>query len=122
MHLDLLAGTRVDGGAAAGTEMPSCIGPRLAADHDSVLREYRRGVEEGAMMLAAFQAMAEADPAGPSHRLDPDTPAQATASEPVRLLRGYRTLVHIWLRQTRPPSTQPDSFMLSVPCMLSLPV
>src|SRR5690606_36734180 len=59
-----VAAAAEDRRAAAGAEMSPGIGVRLALDRHRILREYRGGVEKRAMVLAAVEAVAEADPVG----------------------------------------------------------
>jgi hypothetical protein len=50
-----------------------------------MLREYRRRVKEGSVMLAAVEAVTKTDPVGRSRRHDSDVAAQTTAGETVQL-------------------------------------
>src|SRR5690348_6005075 len=63
--------------------MPAGVRARLAFDADCSLGEYRGRMEERAVMLAAIEAMAEADAIRASCRDEADIAAQATAREPV---------------------------------------
>lgn len=47
--------------------MPPGIALRFALDVYRILGEYRRCVKQGAMMFAAIEAMAEANPVWPPH-------------------------------------------------------
>src|SRR5262249_8572881 len=83
VHFDLVRGARENGGAAAGTEKPPGIVARLATDNHRILRQYRRSVEQGPVMLAAVEAVPKADPVWASRRRDSDLAAQATTGESV---------------------------------------
>src|SRR5690242_5960998 len=61
MHLDFIAEAREHRRAATRAEEPPGIIARLARDRHRVLREDRRCVIQRAMMLAAVEAMAQAD-------------------------------------------------------------
>src|SRR3546814_9790813 len=52
-----------NGRAAAGAEEPSGVVARFAFDRHRVAREYRGGVEQRAVVLAAIEAVADADAA-----------------------------------------------------------
>jgi hypothetical protein len=69
--------------------MPPGILTRLARDAHRIFREDRRSVEQGAMVLAAVEAVAEPDAVRLPGRHDPNVSAQASAGELLhaRLLR-----------------------------------
>ncbi len=79
-EMDFDLGTRAteDRGAAFGAEMPALIMARLALDADSGLREDGRSVKQGAVVLAAIEAMAEADPVRFARRGDADLAAKSS--------------------------------------------
>jgi len=54
---------------------------RFAFDRDRILREDRRCVEEGAMVLAAIQAVADADPVRLTRCGNSNVAAQAPAGD-----------------------------------------
>src|SRR3546814_9488325 len=62
MHLDLVAAAGEDRRAAAGTEEPPAVFVRFAVDRHRILGKHRRGVEQRAVMLAAVEAVTDADP------------------------------------------------------------
>src|SRR5690606_30420650 len=80
-HLDLVGGAREHGGAATEAEEAPGIVARLAKDRHRILREHRRSVKEGAMMLAAVETVTKPDPVWSPRRHDPDVAAQAPAGE-----------------------------------------
>jgi hypothetical protein len=92
VDLDLVRAAGENGRAAARTEKPPGIVARLTFDGDRFRREHGRSEKEGAMMLAAVEAMANADPARISRRDDPDVPAQATACELVHVAPPFLLL------------------------------
>jgi hypothetical protein len=63
--------------------MPPGIVAGFALDRHGVLGEYRRGVEQRAMVLAAIEAVAQADPIGLARGFDPDVATQATTGKSV---------------------------------------
>src|SRR3546814_8426736 len=81
MHLDLVAAAGEDRRAAAGTEEPPAVFVRFAVDRHRILGKHRRGVEQRAVMLAAVEAVTDADPVRRSRRHDPDVAAQARSEE-----------------------------------------
>src|SRR5690606_3034647 len=58
VHFDLVVAASEDGRAAARTEEPPGVIAHLALDHYRVPREYRGGVEQRPMVLAAVEAVA----------------------------------------------------------------
>src|SRR3546814_12767853 len=83
MHLDLVAAAGEDRRAAAGTEEPPAVFVRFAVDRHRILGKHRRGVEQRAVMLAAVEAVTDADPVRRSRRHDPDVAAKAATGESV---------------------------------------
>src|SRR5437763_577980 len=65
--------------------MPARVLACFAFDHYRVLRTYRARVEERTVMLAAIEAVAQADPVRASRRHDSHIAANATAGESVRV-------------------------------------
>ena len=61
--------------------MPPGIAPRLALDRHRLAGEDGGREEQGAVMLAAIEAVAEADPVGVAGCHDADVAAEATAGE-----------------------------------------
>src|SRR5690348_2011345 len=66
VYFDFVCAARENGRAAAGTEKPPGVVSCFALDRHRFLREDRRSVKEGAMMLPAVEAMTKADPVGKS--------------------------------------------------------
>ena len=83
VHFDFVGGARENGRAAAGTEKPPGIVACFAIDRHRAFREDRGSVKKGAVMLAAVEAVAKADPVWPSRRFNSDVAAQATTRESV---------------------------------------
>src|SRR5436309_10027667 len=63
--------------------MPAGIASRLTFDRHRLFAEDRRGVEQRAVMLAAVEAVAEADAVGLAGGDDADLAAEAAAGEAV---------------------------------------
>src|SRR3546814_3664547 len=61
VHFDLVPAASEDGRSAAGAEEPPGVVARFALDRHRVAREYRGGVEQGPVVLAAVEAVADAD-------------------------------------------------------------
>lgn len=80
-HFDLVGAAPENGRTAVGAEESPGVAARFALDHDRLLGEYRGGVEQGSMMLAAIKAVAKADPVGMSRRHEPDLAAKAASGE-----------------------------------------
>lgn len=72
VHFDFIAAEGKDGGAATRAETAPGVVANIALDHHRLPREYRGGEEQGAMMLAAVETVAKADPTGVPHRLEAD--------------------------------------------------
>src|SRR5690349_4180945 len=81
MHFDFVGAACEDRRAASWTEKPAGIVARLAFDGDSLRGKNRGSKEQGAMMLAAIETVANPDPVWCTRREDPDVAAQATACE-----------------------------------------
>lgn len=79
VDLDLVIAAPEHGRTAVRAGMASAKVPRIAFDRDRVLREDRRGIERGTMMLPAIEAVANSHAIGAAHRRDADFPAKATA-------------------------------------------
>ena len=83
IHLGFISATAENRRAAAGAEMPPRIVACFAIDRHRILRENRGSVKERAVMLAAVETMAKADPVWTSRDHETDIAAQAPAGEPV---------------------------------------
>src|SRR5438132_13769415 len=83
VHFDFVGRACEDGRAAAGTEKPPGIVARFASDRHRILREHRRSVKKGPMMLAAVETVTKADPVWESRRHNSDVATKATARESV---------------------------------------
>src|SRR3546814_560797 len=59
VHFDLVPAASEDGRSAAGAEEPPGVVARFALDRHRVAREYRGGVEQGPVVLAAVEAVAD---------------------------------------------------------------
>ena len=81
MNFDFVGGAREKRRTAAGAEMPTGKVARLAVNGHGILRKYRERTEQGAVMLAAIEAMTEADSKWASCRDNADVAAQAAAGE-----------------------------------------
>ena len=71
--------------AAAGAEMAAPVLARRALDRHRVGREHGGGEEQGAVMLPAVEAVAQADAPGLARRGEADGAAEAGAGESVHL-------------------------------------
>src|SRR5205823_12153928 len=90
IHFDFVGAASENGRAAAGTEIPAGVVARFALDRHRAFREYRGGVKQGAMMLAAVETVTKANPVWRPFRHNPHVAAQASAGESVhgsRLLK-----------------------------------
>src|SRR5690606_36369408 len=63
--------------------MAPCVVTGFALDAHRRLREHRGRVEQRAMMLAAVETVAQADPRGAPRRQHPHVPADATGGDSV---------------------------------------
>ena len=83
MHFDLVASAVASEyrRTAARTEMAVAEFVRFPLDRHRVRREYGRREEQGAVMLAAVEAMAKPNALRPAGRRDPHFAAQATAPD-----------------------------------------
>lgn len=66
VHFDFVSGARKHGRAASGAEEPALVVAGFAGDRHRVLRKDGGGVEKRSMMLAAVEAMTQADPVWPA--------------------------------------------------------
>src|SRR5688572_18642320 len=83
VHFDFVCAACEHGRAAAGTEKPPGVVACFALDRHRILREHRRSLKKGPMMLAAVETVTKADPVWESRRLNSDVAAQTTAGESV---------------------------------------
>src|SRR4030095_13367660 len=83
VHFDFVCAASENGGTAAGTEKPPGVVACFAIDRHRILREHRRSVKKGSMMLAAVETVTKADPVWESRRHNSDVAAKATARESV---------------------------------------
>ncbi len=79
MNFDLVAALREDGRAAVGAKEPPLVVSDLPHNPNRFFRKNGGGVKQGPVMLAAIEAVAQADPNGPACRRDPHGPAEAAA-------------------------------------------
>src|SRR6185437_15170653 len=79
VHFDFVRGSSKNGRAAARTKKPAGVVACLAFDRHRVLREHGGSVKERAVMLAAVETMAKADPVWQSRRDDSDVAAKAAS-------------------------------------------
>src|SRR5262245_12035003 len=61
VHFDFVCAASENGRAAAGTEKPPGVVACFAIDRHRILREHRRSVKKGAMMLAAVETVTKTD-------------------------------------------------------------
>ena len=90
VHFDFVCAAPENGRSAAGTEKPPGVVACFAIDRHRILREHRRSVKKGPMMLAAVETVANADPVRESRRHNSDVAAQATAGEAVNAASPLR--------------------------------
>ena len=91
VHFYFVGAAGENGRAAAGAEMPPGIVACFALDRHRIQREYRGGVEQGSVVLAAVEAVTKSDPVWESRRRDSDVAAQATAGEAVHAASPLRS-------------------------------
>src|SRR5438045_662739 len=91
VHFDFVCGASENGGAAARTEKPPGVVARFAIDRHRILREHRRSVKKGAVMLAAVETVTKADPVWESRRHNSDVAAKATAGESIHAASPLRS-------------------------------
>lgn len=111
IHFDLVRSATEDGRSTARAEVTPPIVSGLAIDRHGLLGKNRGRVKERAMMLAAIEAVAEADPVWSPRCHKPDTAAQATAGESVHAAPPPRSACRIGrneahLRCRRPPKAR----------------
>jgi hypothetical protein len=83
VHFDFICAASENGRTAAGAEKPPCIASCFAIDRHRILWEYGGRMEKRPMMLAAVEAMTNADPVWLSRCRNSNVAAQATAGESV---------------------------------------
>jgi len=83
VHFNLVCAARENRRAAARTEEPARVITRFTFDRHRVLRKDRGSVKQRPMMLAAVEAVTNADPVGEPRGHNADIAAQATARESV---------------------------------------
>src|SRR5690606_27523692 len=81
IDFDLVAAAPENGRPAARAKMTSRVVPGFSLDRNRSLGEYRRSVKQRAVMLAAVEAMADADPIWPPRRFEANIAAQASAHD-----------------------------------------
>src|SRR4051812_17930630 len=81
VHFDLVFAACEHRRAATGTEEPPAVVPRFTLDGDRVLRKYCGGVKQRTVMLAAVEAVTDADSVRESRRHEADVAAQATTGD-----------------------------------------
>ena len=86
IDLDLVFAAAENRRAAARAKMPSLVVVRFALDRYRSLGEDRGGMKQRAVMLAAVETVAEADPVGASRRNEADGAAKAPAGESSMIL------------------------------------
>ena len=83
MDLDFVAGAAEARRAALRSKRRAAIVAGFAFNRESTGRKDCRGVKQGAVMLAAIEAVAKADAGGGARRGDADLAAEAAAGDAV---------------------------------------
>lgn len=89
VEFDFVAAAAEHRRAAVRAEVAVAVVAGVAFDADRVGGEDRRGVEQGAVVFAAVQAVAQADPVGPAGGDDADLAAQAAGGGSVHADASY---------------------------------
>ncbi|CCV03991.1 hypothetical protein MESS2_1170004 [Mesorhizobium metallidurans STM 2683] len=99
VHFDFVRAACKNRRAAAGTEKTPGVVACFAIDRHRILRKHRGSVEKGAMMLAAVETVANANPVWESRRHNFDVAAQAAAGESVHAASPLKSSWE-WLQRT----------------------